>query len=35
MIALDYLYVADWSLLGDIKLTLQTVPVMFRRRAVH
>jgi exopolysaccharide biosynthesis polyprenyl glycosylphosphotransferase len=35
MIALDYLYVAEWSLLGDIKLTLQTVPVLFRRRAVH
>jgi exopolysaccharide biosynthesis polyprenyl glycosylphosphotransferase len=35
MIALDYLYVADWSLLGDIKLTLQTVPVLLRRRTVH
>jgi lipopolysaccharide/colanic/teichoic acid biosynthesis glycosyltransferase len=35
MIALDYLYIANWSLLGDIKLTLQTVPVLFRRRAVH
>jgi len=35
MIALDYLYVAEWSLLGDLKLTLQTVPVLFRRRAVH
>jgi lipopolysaccharide/colanic/teichoic acid biosynthesis glycosyltransferase len=35
MIALDYVYVANWSLLGDLKLTLQTVPVMFRRRVVH
>ena len=35
MIALDYVYVANWSLLGDMKLTLQTVPVMFRRRVVH
>jgi exopolysaccharide biosynthesis polyprenyl glycosylphosphotransferase len=35
MIALDYLYVVNWSLLGDIKLILQTVPALFRRRAVH
>ena len=35
MITLDYLYVVGWSLLGDIKLTLQTVPVLFRRRVVH
>lgn len=35
MITLDYLYVVGWSLLGDVKLTLQTVPVLFRRRVVH
>jgi exopolysaccharide biosynthesis polyprenyl glycosylphosphotransferase len=35
MITLDYRYVAQWSLLGDVKLVLQTVPVLFRRRAVH
>jgi exopolysaccharide biosynthesis polyprenyl glycosylphosphotransferase len=35
MVTLDYLYVVDWSLLGDIKLVLQTIPVLFRHRAVH
>ena len=35
MVSLDYLYVVDWSLLGDVKLVLQTIPVLFRHRAVH
>ena len=35
MVKLDYVYVTDWALLNDIKLILRTVPVMFRRRAVH
>jgi lipopolysaccharide/colanic/teichoic acid biosynthesis glycosyltransferase len=30
MVKLDYLYVTTWSLLGDIRLLLQTVPVIFR-----
>jgi exopolysaccharide biosynthesis polyprenyl glycosylphosphotransferase len=30
MVKLDYLYVTTWSLVGDIRLLLQTVPVIFR-----
>jgi len=30
MVKLDYLYVTTWSLLGDIRLLVQTVPVIFK-----
>ncbi|MCK9249368.1 MAG: sugar transferase [Solirubrobacteraceae bacterium] len=30
MVQLDYVYVANWSLWGDIKLLLQTLPAVFR-----
>jgi exopolysaccharide biosynthesis polyprenyl glycosylphosphotransferase len=30
MTTLDYLYVTSWSLFGDIKLILRTVPLVFR-----
>jgi exopolysaccharide biosynthesis polyprenyl glycosylphosphotransferase len=29
MVRFDYLYVTGWSLLGDLKLVLRTVPIMF------
>ena len=32
MVTIDYLYVANWSLWGDVKILLQTVPVVLRRR---
>jgi exopolysaccharide biosynthesis polyprenyl glycosylphosphotransferase len=32
MVKLDYLYVTEWSLLGDVKLLLRTVPAVLRRR---
>jgi exopolysaccharide biosynthesis polyprenyl glycosylphosphotransferase len=32
MIAIDYLYVANWSLWGDIKILLRTVPLVLLRR---
>jgi exopolysaccharide biosynthesis polyprenyl glycosylphosphotransferase len=35
MIMLDYLYVANWSLWTDIKLILQTVPVVLTRRGAN
>jgi exopolysaccharide biosynthesis polyprenyl glycosylphosphotransferase len=35
MIMLDYLYVANWSLWTDIKLILQTVPVVVTRRGAN
>src|SRR5215210_992210 len=34
MVKLDYLYVANWSPWGDLKLLLRTVPVVFRRRGL-
>src|SRR5204863_154310 len=34
MVKLDYLYVANWSVWGDIKLLLRTVPVVLRRRGL-
>jgi exopolysaccharide biosynthesis polyprenyl glycosylphosphotransferase len=30
MVTLDYLYVTNWSMMGDIKLILRTIPVLFR-----
>ncbi len=35
MIMLDYLYVANWSLWADVKLILQTVPVVLTRRGAN
>jgi lipopolysaccharide/colanic/teichoic acid biosynthesis glycosyltransferase len=32
MVKLDYLYVHTWSLWGDIKLLVRTIPIVFRRR---
>jgi exopolysaccharide biosynthesis polyprenyl glycosylphosphotransferase len=32
MVKLDYLYVHNWSLWGDVKLLLRTIPIVFRRR---
>jgi exopolysaccharide biosynthesis polyprenyl glycosylphosphotransferase len=32
MVTIDYLYVANWSLWGDIKLLLRTVPCVLARR---
>ena len=34
MVKLDYLYVATWSVWGDIRLLLRTVPFMIRRGGV-
>ena len=35
MVKLDYLYVTNWSLWGDIKLILRTIPVAFRRHGAN
>jgi exopolysaccharide biosynthesis polyprenyl glycosylphosphotransferase len=32
MVAIDYLYVANWSLWGDVKVLLRTLPCMIARR---
>jgi exopolysaccharide biosynthesis polyprenyl glycosylphosphotransferase len=32
MQSIDYLYVADWSLWGDVKILLRTIPVVLLRR---
>jgi lipopolysaccharide/colanic/teichoic acid biosynthesis glycosyltransferase len=34
MLRIDYLYVANWTLWGDIKLLLQTVPYVLSRRGL-
>jgi exopolysaccharide biosynthesis polyprenyl glycosylphosphotransferase len=34
MLAIDYLYVAHWSLWNDVKLLLRTVPLVLSRRGV-
>ena len=34
MVAIDYLYVANWSLWTDIKIMLRTVPHVLRRRGL-
>ncbi len=31
MVKIDYLYVANWSFWGDVKILLRTVPYMLRR----
>jgi exopolysaccharide biosynthesis polyprenyl glycosylphosphotransferase len=35
MIKLDYLYVTNWSLWGDVRLLLKTVPVVVSRRGAN
>jgi exopolysaccharide biosynthesis polyprenyl glycosylphosphotransferase len=35
MVKLDYLYVTRWSVAWDIKLLLQTIPVVLRRRGAY
>jgi exopolysaccharide biosynthesis polyprenyl glycosylphosphotransferase len=35
MVMLDYLYVSNWSLWGDVKLVLQTIPVVLTRRGAN
>ncbi len=35
MVALDYLYVTNWSLWGDIKLLARTVPVVLQKRGAY
>jgi exopolysaccharide biosynthesis polyprenyl glycosylphosphotransferase len=34
MVKIDYLYVANWSLWGDVKILLRTVPYLLRRRGM-
>lgn len=35
MIKLDYMYVTDWSLWGDIQILLRTIPVLVTRRGAN
>ena len=35
MVKLDYLYVANWSEWGDIRLILRTLPVILSRRGAN
>ena len=35
MVTLDYLYVTNWSLWGDIKLLLSTVPILLNQRGAN
>jgi exopolysaccharide biosynthesis polyprenyl glycosylphosphotransferase len=35
MVKLDYLYVTNWSLWGDLKILSQTLPVVLRRRGAN
>ena len=35
MIKLDYLYVTNWTLWGDVKLVLKTFPIVFARRGAN
>jgi exopolysaccharide biosynthesis polyprenyl glycosylphosphotransferase len=35
MVKLDYLYVSNWSLWGDVKLLLQTLPAVVARRGAR
>jgi exopolysaccharide biosynthesis polyprenyl glycosylphosphotransferase len=35
MVRLDYLYVANWSLWGDVRLVLRTLPVVLARRGAN
>jgi lipopolysaccharide/colanic/teichoic acid biosynthesis glycosyltransferase len=33
MVKLDYLYVTHWSIMNDLKLSLRTIPILFRRHS--
>jgi lipopolysaccharide/colanic/teichoic acid biosynthesis glycosyltransferase len=35
MVELDYAYVTNWSLAGDLKLILRTVPAITRERTAY
>jgi exopolysaccharide biosynthesis polyprenyl glycosylphosphotransferase len=35
MVKLDYLYVTNWSLWGDVRLILRTLPVVLKRRGAN
>jgi exopolysaccharide biosynthesis polyprenyl glycosylphosphotransferase len=35
MVSLDYLYVVNWSLWGDLKLIFRTIPVVLRRSGAN
>jgi lipopolysaccharide/colanic/teichoic acid biosynthesis glycosyltransferase len=35
MTKLDYLYVTNWSLVGDLKLIGRTIPAVLKRRAAY
>jgi exopolysaccharide biosynthesis polyprenyl glycosylphosphotransferase len=35
MLTLDYLYVTDWSLWGDLKILARTIPVVLRRSGAY
>ena len=35
MVTLDYLYVTNWSLWGDVKLLMRTVPVVLQRQGAY
>jgi exopolysaccharide biosynthesis polyprenyl glycosylphosphotransferase len=35
MVTLDYLYVTNWSLWGDIKLLARTVPIVVKKRGAY
>ena len=35
MVTLDYLYVTNWSLWGDVKLLFRTIPVVLQRRGAY
>jgi exopolysaccharide biosynthesis polyprenyl glycosylphosphotransferase len=35
MVKLDYLYVTNWSLWGDVRLILRTLPVVLQRRGAN
>jgi exopolysaccharide biosynthesis polyprenyl glycosylphosphotransferase len=35
MVKLDYLYVTNWSLWGDVRLLIRTLPVVVRRRGAN
>jgi lipopolysaccharide/colanic/teichoic acid biosynthesis glycosyltransferase len=35
MVRLDYLYVSNWSLWGDLRLILRTLPAVLKRRGAN
>jgi lipopolysaccharide/colanic/teichoic acid biosynthesis glycosyltransferase len=35
MVKLDYLYVTNWSLWGDVRLMMRTLPVVLRRSGAN